>query len=272
MFDRKRLKNKLSIACLAVLVVFGVGILLFSSHAHAADTTINATICDDQPPLLTINSPISDSTVSTNTVELSGTSLRTTQINITQNGTPSQSVAIGNDASFSTQLSLTQGTNTIELDTYFSCNQTHTTTTLVVTYEPTVQPGLPPSTSVQQPGLVTISGGRVSNPSGVVVQSGNGTAQQPPAPGITERIKDNLGFGGGTTIEKSWVTPVYTWLSALITFGALLIVLLPTQMIQFIASTFKGSKTSSRILRISTRLLRVVAAIVGIVFGLIVQL
>lgn len=127
-------------------------LVLASLVATAKATTIKTELCDSTSgPALSISAPLSDSVVGTAQVHLQGTALRTTQIDISLNGAYSSSLAIEPSGQIDTVLTLFAGTNTILLQAYYSCNQTASTESIVVTYEPAATPSTGSTTTTAVP-------------------------------------------------------------------------------------------------------------------------
>lgn len=211
---------------IVALVFFGLASFCYvPAHAQQGSSQVGAVLCDSTGPDVQVSQPVSDSVVTQPTVPLEGTAERTSQIDIFINGVYSHSVALGFNPAFQTSVTLQEGTNTITLEAHFSCNQTSSTTAIVVDYHPIVTP--------TDPGTVdTDLGGQSSGTQqSRRVQRG---ASQPEAPqdelGILETIKDKLGLGdepddpSAREIDRSYVKIAFNWLifvSIIVLFGLL---------------------------------------------------
>lgn len=152
-----------------------------------AQSTVRTTLCDSTSgPELTITTPQSDSVVAVSQIEVEASTLRTTQVDVYINNAYSHSVAVDPDQLFQTTVALVPGTNTIRLEAYFACNHTAQTFSLVVTYEPKVQPspGEDTDTNIPNQGGGSIPP-TISNP-------GFTSPTPPEKPSIVERIGHNL--------------------------------------------------------------------------------
>jgi hypothetical protein len=129
-----------------MLLIFAV--LPGNVMAVSSGSTVNAEVCDGSlPPVIAITNPQSDSIVNQSIVTLSGNTVRTTQLDIFINNQYASSAAVDSSQTFSIQVGLNRGTNTIRLKAIYSCNNTTTDETVVVTYEPSSTPGSGAETS-----------------------------------------------------------------------------------------------------------------------------
>ncbi len=188
------IKSKVMLVKLVLpLSLAALFLLAVPVEASATSSTVGAVLCDStSAPELTVTSPESDSVVNSPTIQLKGTTVRTSQIDVLLNGAYSSSIGIGQSEQFDTTLTLPQGTNTIELNAFFSCNQTSSTTTLIVTYEPAAAPSTGSETNTSVPPAATTRpptrsfGNQAPEP-----RPKGGPAK----PSIIDKIKDNLGIG-----------------------------------------------------------------------------
>jgi hypothetical protein len=170
------------------LIVIASGLVNFGPTFAQQNTNLNFELCGSETPQLAISSPQSDSVTNSPEITISGTASHTTQIEVFVNGNFDQSVAIGQDTDdFNTNVTLQQGTNSIRLAAYYSCNGTSNSTSIVVTY----QPGTTSSEGSQISTVAAVSGDEnlpnVSNPI---------LSDEPSQPQtLSERISENLGLG-----------------------------------------------------------------------------
>lgn len=281
--------NKAAALVLALLVGFACVLVIKQGvYAYSGGSTIQATICDNQPPALNIASPVNGQIIGTPSINLSGTTQRTTQIAIYINGNFSQNVAVGTDQLFDTQISLVKGVNNIKLDSYFSCNHTNASDQLSVTYKP------PPTPTNGG------SSGSGSNPSGsggdisafskpTIYASGDSQISKTPektqrVSNPFERAKNNLVFGNNknqnkdqTTDQKqadikdSIVKPLASWLSLVIATLALMFAFMPAISTVWFKRLFKIDKPISLPQKISINILRLIALIIAIILLFFVQ-
>lgn len=287
MVRKKNLKkikfHKSTPLVLAVLLTLTLGFSGLATQkvvAYSGGTTIQATICDNQPPVLNIVSPINGQVVNMSTVNLGGTTKRTTQIGISINGNFSQNVAVGLNQVFNTQLSLVAGTNVIKLDSYFSCNQTSSSDTITVTYKPSPQPVTPHSNGSGSnsgpgfaggPGLVNITRPTVYAEGNSQISKPKPQTNKPKSP--IERAKNNLGFGGKhANIKDSLVVPLASWLSLVIATLALMFALMPVISTIWFRRLFNRDRPISLPRKISINILRLIAFIIAIMLLLFVQI
>ncbi len=191
-----------------LLVMLGVSALA-NSTAHAESNTVRTTLCDEvSTPEITIEEPVSDSIVSTANVGLGGTTQRTTQIDIFINDSYSQSLAIEPDGDFETTIALLEGDNLIRVEGYFSCNQTSSVSTVVVTYRPAAQPsdGGDIDTGVPDP-----SSGDDDSDGGVVVTSEQEPEDVPPIERLWDKLRIDIDSKNASTIIDSLVSPIVYW-------------------------------------------------------------
>jgi len=191
---------------LKIIIFTASSVFLFSAVTYAqAGSSIKTTLCDDvSEPTVIIEQPISDSVVDTASAAVSGTTERTTQIDLFVNDNYSHTVTIEDDGSFSTTAPLEKGTNTIRLDAYFSCNQTNTSSAVAITYEPAVVPSDGGSVPTDVDNLPSGRGtgqkpGSQPSPTVQTTEDGSSSAKPP----ITERIKEKLFPSAQTSGDQS---------------------------------------------------------------------
>lgn len=166
------------ILLLAALVVFG--------SAHAANTIVTAIVCSPATgSVITITSPVTDSTVNDPVVVLAGHITQAQSVDISVDGVVRTSLALTTlDQDFSTRLILTQGTHDISLATHDVCHVSDGSASTVVTYVPGAVPSqgshVPTQVPVQPPAPVT--GKPVTEPI-----SGPGLIKQAPGIGTIPR-------------------------------------------------------------------------------------
>lgn len=190
--------------CIALVSICAALITVSSSIAQQG-SQVGAVLCSTETPDLQITEPLSDSVTDLPTVQIEGTALFTSQVDVVINGQYSHSVAVGFDSLLLTQASLQQGTNTITLQAYFSCNGTNAEVDIIVDYQPAVIPSNPNNldTSV------------VTSGSGLTAQSQDGRLSSF-ATQVTESIKEKLGLeqvGDDTefTAKRSYVSAAFNW-------------------------------------------------------------
>lgn len=199
-------------------LLFGVGLLTLlvftRSTASAQSNTVRAILCDTAGPIVQVTEPESDSIVDTPTVNLEGTTIRTSQIELYINEAYSQSIAVEPNGPFSANVPLNKGTNTIRIEAYFACNQTTEIFNVVVTYEPKVvpSPGETTDTSVPGGGIIPPT---ISNPYPVA----------PPAPEDPSPIRkalENLRLitpadpESRTTTENTLIVTTRSWMALIV--------------------------------------------------------
>jgi len=193
--------------------------LLLAGHSTAQQSTqVGAVLCTTESPDLQITQPLSDSVTDSSTIQIEGTALYTSQIDVVLNGQYSNSVAIGFDSVLQTQISLQEGTNTITLQAYFSCNGTSAEFDIIVDYRPAVVPSNP------------------GNIDTAVVTSESGTSVRSQDSGLSsfttqviEAIKEKLGQKQVSddpdfTVNRSYVSTAFNWamlLAILVLLGVL---------------------------------------------------
>lgn len=234
-----------------------------SAYAQAQQgTEVRAELCDTTGPAISVVSPQSDSITDTRSVVLSGVTQRTSQLDISINNVYSQSLAIDSSNTFSTELDLTEGTNTISLDAYYSCNQTSQTFSIVITYVPKAVPsnGSDSSTQIIKPGnTVPIT---ISNP--------NFESSEEAGESIGDRIKDNLGFGltkSGDRTIYDYVKPIQSWAVLTLSVLTAICVFLPTAQLMLIFDKVGFKRTVTH----GHWIIRFIAIVLVFIFATIVQ-
>ncbi len=255
-------KLRLRITLLAALLAVFSFAHIPAVYAQATDNSeIRAEICYASGPQVLVSSPQSDSVTNDRVVVLAGTTQRTSQIDILLNTQYSQSVVPNTDGSFSILLTLQNGTNTITLSAYYSCNLQTSVTSVVVSYVPqsATGTGQDASTAIIRPG--NVKPGVISNP--------NDLYDVPPESNLPGRVKDNLGFGnaqnGG---ENDQVVIARSWFGLVVTVLATSIALLPTG---YLCELFKFLRWKTIPKKRDQYILRFIAALIALIFATIVQ-
>lgn len=249
---------------------------LVRPQAYAADNQVNATLCDTvSQPAVTVTDPSSLS-VATNvpSLTMSGTTVRTSQIDISINGVYTSSVAVGSDETFTATVGLQQGDNTITLHAYFSCNNTSADTTVIATYNPAVTPPVDnnPGTTINQTpqGNGTVSNGN----SGIQYGQGglsSGTESSPsPKENIVDRIEHNLGIGRQSTgyrtdLARSRVVSllIVSWLALVMAIVGIILMVIPSICLGVLSRRRRGSINSKKAKR-WIRLIGLLCLVIGL--------
>lgn len=241
-----------SLKIIIFLLMLVQGILVMQSKVFAAETNINATLCSAaNSPNVVISSPQADSTLNSRIVRLQGTAVYTSQIEIYLNGNYNQTLAIGSDQIIDTTLDLEVGTNTIELRTYYSCNNSTNTTKIVLTYQPSaVLPEQADTTRTLRPGEVQ-----------PLFVTSDATSISPPVK-IIERLKENLSF------KNSFVAPLFSWISLLIAGFGLALILRPKTLRQFFGKITKNQNLLY--LTGQYKLMRWIGILLALIFGILI--
>jgi hypothetical protein len=137
-------KNKFSTR-LIPLTAAGVliGLHLSVLPAFALDNSVNAVVCSNtgDGATITITQPASDSIIDQPSVTLRGQVANATQIEIEIDGQYVNTVPLGaNQASYETDVTLSEGTHTIGLTAPDVCQHGDGTASIVITYHPTTPP------------------------------------------------------------------------------------------------------------------------------------
>lgn len=142
----------------ASCVLLAVG--YFASGHVATASTIQAIVCREGAKL-TIDAPLSDSVVSTTTVNLAGMVAQANQIEIAIDGQFDGVVPLNAAATtFTAAVQLAPGTHTIRLTAIDACQIANAVAVTVVTYQPAVVS----SSGDQVPTEVTATGGVIVGP------------------------------------------------------------------------------------------------------------
>lgn len=148
--------------------------LLFASSGSvpvaAVDTEVGATVCGSTPSaaLIDITQPANDSVVNQATLTFRGTVAGASQIVVELNGQYNGTLALANNqTTFEADITLPQGTHTITMRAIEVCGGTDGMDSVVLTYQPAVQPstGRDTDTTVEpNGGHVGVVTGKVSIP------------------------------------------------------------------------------------------------------------
>jgi hypothetical protein len=237
-FPKKSVKHAVILFSLTVLsCVFVMTSQKTLAFSVLSDNEVYSILCDGVlAPDIQVVSPKSDSIVSDPRITLSGTTTRTTQIEVYINNVYSESLSVNPDGPFFTQATLNEGTNTIRLEAYFSCNHTTSSRSVVVTYEPQVTPSPGEDTDTNVPGGIEIPP-TISSP-GVPVKL---VAKEQPS-SSTERIIENLQFGGGnpetTSVYEEAIKPLAGWVVLGATIASLAVVVSPILLVAVVGKVF----------------------------------
>jgi hypothetical protein len=121
----------------------GLLTLVWLTPVGAVDTNIGVSICGDDSPgaSIAISEPNDDSLVSTNMTRFRASVSNASQVEISLDGQYVTTLAIGaTQTSLQTDLTLEQGTHTIAMTALDICNGQSATDTVVITYQPAVEP------------------------------------------------------------------------------------------------------------------------------------
>ncbi len=224
-------KQKLTVPLVIILLLCLLGFsysLISKVFAQTGSTTVGAILCDTQGPDLQITAPVSDTSTSSQVISIQGMAYRTSQIDIYLNNVYDHSVAIGFDAVLQTPVSLIEGTNTIKLQAFFSCNGTSSDSTLIIRYQPEVVP-----VPIEPTTVVTGLGDQ----SGVSKRGNSNYSQQDSTVGeIIQRIKDKLNISEDSDkfspdtdksyVKKSFHLPTFLAIVALLSLFAYSVVVI----------------------------------------------
>ncbi len=150
--------------------------VLLSRPLYAVDTPIGAVVCGADAPgaSVEISEPLNDSVVNQSVITLRGIVGFSSQVEVFIDGNRDQTLAIGaSQTSFNTTVSLTEGSNTIELVANDICNAKNARDSVAITFQPMTQP----SNGVSTPTVVEQANG--AEPNGAV--PGSQSASDPSA-------------------------------------------------------------------------------------------
>lgn len=187
------------------MVSICAALITVSSSIAQQGSQVGAVLCSTETPDLQITEPLSDSVTDLPTVQIEGTALFTSQVDVVINGQYSHSVAVGFDSLLLTQASLQEGTNTITLQAYFSCNGTNAEVDIIVDYQPAVVPTNPNNVDTE---VATSSGG--------ISARSEENSQASFIAQVTESIKEKLGLeqvgdDSEFTVNRSYVSAAFNW-------------------------------------------------------------
>src|SRR6478672_4374877 len=138
--DDVRTRNINNLKKFALASAFGINAFLpYASTAHAVDTQIGVSVCGEGAPgsRIEISQPSDDSIVDQPTTTFRGTANNTSQIEIEVDGQYTSTIAIGvGQSSFSTNISLTEGTHTVSMTANDVCGGQDAVDNVVITYTP----------------------------------------------------------------------------------------------------------------------------------------
>lgn len=152
-----------AIAVARVLIVSAATIGILGGAVVSAQTAtdnVEVMVCPDaSQSSFVLNQPQSDSVTDQEKVIISGGVLFISQIDFFINDTYSHTVALGSDdVNFESSMSLPPGTHTLKFVATDSCSNVIHTQSIVVTYQPAVQPSLGSEVDTQvdgQPAVAT---------------------------------------------------------------------------------------------------------------------
>jgi hypothetical protein len=179
----------------AKFTIFVVGLLmLFAGStvgAEGADSRIQVMVCPTAEEVqFSITQPDSDSIVNESKVVLSGSTSFISQVDIHLNDAYNNTLALSYDeSSFESPISLRPGTNTIKVVATGTCGVTSIERSVVITYQPKVQPSTGQNVDTQVDGKIA-SGVRDSD----AVEPGKS---------IAEEIIDNIIVAPIVNVGKS---------------------------------------------------------------------
>ena len=159
-----RLARRSVSAPLVMTVALSATILLscvLTRPVAAVDTQVGAKVCAEQvtEAQLSITQPNDDSLVSVPVVTIRGTVWNASQIILEVDGSYNSTLAIAaNQSTFSSDISLTEGTHTIIATANEICGGADGVDSIVVTYQPATQPSSGSETPTDLDGTVTLDG------------------------------------------------------------------------------------------------------------------
>lgn len=252
--------KKTRIVIILALTIAGL-LMALPAFAQQQNTNVNFELCGNEIPTINVTSPQTDSVTNLPNVTLSGTAAHTTQIEVSLNGNLDQSIAIGQQSDeFTTTLTLQQGTNSILLTAYYSCNSNTSSEDLIVTYQPnsTASEGGQISTVAPLPDDDNLP--TVSNPADESLSEGDQS--------LPERLAENLGLGA--SINESIVRPVASWVAMIISVGAAFMAISPmyfsAKLFDFLG--FRKLQSFGKAWRV---ILRILLGFISILLALFVQ-
>lgn len=279
---RARLKDANHLVLyLAGLFIVAAYVLTAHQTIHAQDSQISTTICDSQPPMITVTQPQTGSTVSASVIAVQGSVTRASSLSLERNGAHVTTIPISFSSNFNIPLTLVEGNNSIKLEAQFTCNSTDTTEYITVEYKKPVVPPKPGGGDQSSPGGSSggTGGGRSGGFLPGIPNTGIGS--------VIDRIKDNLSGkpddvdAPDTTdtpdapdilkenYKLSYVVLARSWLALVLFIIALTLLLLPKKYYDTILlATSKNSQHQTTI----RRFVRLVAAILVIICIVVLQI
>lgn len=256
---RKNANQRLTV--LFGVLAAAVYTLVFSQSTLAQQSQVSTTICDTQPPTISITQPLEGATLATSTIAVQGSIERASSLTLQRNGTTVTTIPISFSSNFNIPLTLEEGSNVIELEAQFTCNDTNASESVTVQYEPSVTP---PDPDPEQPG----PGGGGTSPG----DTGGGFIPGVPITGIgpiIDRIKDNLsGKPDDTTgeeYERSYVVLVRSWLASVLGVSLLIAALLPRHHYRRIGKRLGFNVSNPVMALLVFRLIFLTSAIVALI-------
>lgn len=225
-------------------VLAAILFLANSISVLAHDTEVGVTICNNQPPEITILSPYDGEITPHEEIVVGGVVQQASSLTIDVNNEEIAALATKFSDTFMVSATLIPGVNTIEVNAQLSCNNTESSTSLLVWYNAppdTVDPVLPdggsvaPDTDHDQSHILspTSLGGRIWQNLGGGRGDDQSSHSDTPA-GINEQEANQEGQGKAK-LPTSYVVVVRSWLSLLLASGMLVLVFLPKKYYRHIS-------------------------------------
>lgn len=279
---RTRLKDANHLA-LYLVGFFMVVAYVLTAHQtiHAQDSQISTTICDGQPPIITVTQPQTGSTVSASGIAVQGSVTRASSLSLERNGAHVTTIPISFSSNFNIPLTLVEGNNSIKLEAQFTCNSTDATEYITVEYKKPVVPPKPGDGGQPSPGGSSggTGGGRSGSFLPGIPNTGIGS--------VVDRIKDNLS-GKPDDIDAPDITDIpdapdvlkenyklsYVVLARSWSALALFIITLATLLLpkKYYNATLLATSKNSQCQTTIRRFVRLVAAILVIICIVVLQI
>ena len=212
--------------------------------ASAVDTQVGARVCGSNPSgaLIDITQPVDDSVVNQSSVTFRGTVASASQIVIEVDGAYDGTLAIAaNQTTFDTNISFPLGTHTVSMRAIEVCGGPDGTDSVVLTYEPAVEPSAGTDTDTSVDPQVTGAGVVITDD---IIKEGDTVTQIEQLPVIGAAVSVVSDFAAAIGLESTVIgnnTPAIAGVARVgITVAALTSVVMATSLAPLAAQAIPG--------------------------------
>lgn len=223
------IKTICKVTAISCLLAFFGGQLFQIDNISAQSTDVNAGLFSTtEAPTVNVTTPPPTSVVNTDTITVSGTTINTTSVSIYVDGVLSGTLSTLS-GTFSMQVPLSIGDNTISIVAYSSYSDLTTEVVRIVTYHPDVVDPTDPTDP--------------EGPDTDIPAEEEPVVPGVPSTGFFDNLKNNLSFAN----DKSFVHPAGSWLLVVLAILSLSAAIRP-DLVKDITNIKKDRLMSARIL------------------------